>query len=289
MRIALLICNQNSSVWFKLNKRRPSLKNFLLIFTIMFLILGCGEDKGFIRICLIDAPPPQDVEHIYLAVMTVGIRNAEGDPTTLVGYPYSYDIARLIGGRYTSLTYSPRYGEYVEIDAGDYTRVLLLLSQINYTVRDGTYDTLLIPDGTPVIYELEQDFTVLPDQIITIVVDFDASKSINWESQPYELTPSFKTFPLSVAGFLRGIVKDTSGNIIKFAVCMAANAQDTFTTMSDSTSSDTTNPFSFQFTIPEGIYNISVSAEGYTTADTTYTDVNVIRDSLLNGYNFTLE
>lgn len=291
MKIALLVRNHNSNVRVILKKGRLSLKKIVSIVVILFLILGCGEDKGFIRICLVDAPPPQDVQHMYLIVMSVGIRNAEGDPTTLVNYPFSYDIARLIGGRYTSLTYSPKYGEYVEIDPGDYTRILLLLSQINYVVRDGIYDTLLIPSGTPVVYELEEDFSVLPGQYISIVVDFDASKSINWESQPYELIPSFKTYPLSVAGSLRGTVKDTSGDTIKFALCMAANALDTFTTLSDSTSAspDTTNPYTYQFTIPEGIYNISLSAEGYTTADTIYTGVNVIRDSVLTGYDFTLE
>ena len=219
----------------------------------------------------------------------MGIRNAEGYATTLVSYPYSYDIASLIRGRYISLTYSPKYREYVEIDAGDYTRILLLLSQINYVVRDNINDTLLIPDGTSVVYELEQDFTVLPGQYVTIIVDFDASKSINWESQPYEHIPSIKTFPLSVVGSLQGIVKDTLGDTIKFAVCTAANALDTFTTLADSTSSDTINPYTYRFTIPEGIYNISVSAEGYTTADTIYTGVNIIRDSVLTGYDFTIE
>jgi hypothetical protein len=272
-----------------LKKRRFSLKKIVLIAVILFFILGCGKDKGYLRICLIDSPPPQDVQHIYLTIMSVGIRNAEGYATTLVSYPYSYDIARLIRGRYISLTFSSRYREYVEIDAGDYSRILLLLAQVNSVVRDSITDTLLIPNGTPVVYELEQDFTVLPGQDVTIIVDFDASRSINWESQPYELIPSFKTFPLSAVGSLQGIVKDASGDTVKFAVCMAANARDTFTTLSDSTSSDTTNPYTYLFTIPEGIYNISVSAEGYTTADTTYTGVNVIRDSVLTGYNFTLE
>ncbi len=265
------------------------MKKIVSIVIILFLILGCGEDKGKIRIWLIDAPPPQDIQHIYLTIMGVAIRHAEGRTTTLVDYPFSYDIARLIGGKYTPLTYSPRYGEYVEIEPGDYTSVLLALAQINSVVRDSVQDSLFIPEGTPISYELEEDFTVLPGQDITLVIDFDASKSINWESSPYELTPRFKIFERSIAGFLRGIVKDTSGDTVKYAICTAANALDTFTTLTDSTSQDTTNPYTYQLMIPKGTYNISVSAEGYTTADTTYTGVNVIRGSLLTGYNFTLE
>jgi hypothetical protein len=289
MKRVLFVRNDNSNIRVILNKRRLSLKKIISLVIILFFILGCGEDKGKIRIWLVDAPPPQDVQHIYLTVIAVGVRNAEGKATTLQYDPYRVDIVELSGGLAATLTYNYRTGSYfADIEPGDYTSVLLALAQINSVVRDNVEDSLLISNDT-IQYELEEDFTVIPNQNLTIIIDFDASKSINWESSPYELTPRFRIFESSIAGFVQGIVKDTSGDTLKYAICTAANALDTFTTLSDSTSSDTTNPHTYQLTIPEGTYNISVSAEGYTTADTTYTGVNVTRGSVLTGYNFTLE
>jgi len=152
-------------------------------------------------------------------------------------------------------------------------------------VRDSVQDSLLIPEETPVEYELEEDFTIFPGEYLTIVIDFDASKSINWESQPYELTPSFRIFQSSTAGFILGTVKDTSGACVKIAAVQAASSTDTMATLS--VDLDTT--YSYCLIIPEGTYDISASADGYTISDTIYERVDVIRDSVLTDYNFTLE
>ncbi len=255
---------------------------------ILFFVMGCGQEKGKLRIWLIDAPPPQEVEHIYLTVMGVGIRDVGGEVVTLQSDIYTVDIMKLIGGFAAPLTYSYSTGGYfVDVEPGDYTSVLLLLAEINSLVMEGdsVADSLLIPEGVPIAYELEEDFTVLPGEYLTIVVDFDASKSINWDSEPYELIPSFRIFQTSTAGFIRGTVKtieDTSEVAIKFATLHAVSSIDSMTTLSDTAGN-------YSLFIPEGTYDVSVSAEGYTIADTIYREVLVIRDSLLDNYNFILE
>jgi len=264
------------------------MKKNALIVIILFLILGCGEDKGKIRIWLIDAPPPQDVEHIYLTTIAVGVRDAEGEPITLADYPYTVDIVRLTGGRFTTISYSPRYGDFVEVEAGNYKSVLLLLADSNSVVRDNATDALLIPinpeDSMPKIsYELKKEFTVFPGQSTTIVVDFDASKSINWESEPYELNPAFRIFEYSEAGFIQGKVitlEDTLEVPVKFAVLRAANSTDTITTLSDSTGS-------YSLFLTEDTYNISAYAEGF-SVDTVYERITISSDSALMGYDFIL-
>jgi hypothetical protein len=282
MKRISFIRNYNSNTRVIINKRRLSLKKIVSMAIILFFVLGCGEDKGKLRISLVDAPPPQDVQHIYLTIIAVGIRNAEGDATTLQDDPYTVDIVELTGGLSAPLTHNYQNGSsFVDIEPGDYTSVLLALAQINSVVRDSIQDSLLIP-GNTITFELEEDFTVLPNQYLTIIIDFDASKSINWESSPYELTPHFKIFERSIAGFVKGIVKDVSEDTIKFALCMAANSLDTFTTLTNDTGA-------YLLIVPVDTYNISASAEGYTTADTIYQGVNVIGDSVLSGYNFTLE
>jgi len=262
-------------------------KILFFVFTLFFL-MGCGQEKGKLRIWLIDAPPPQGVEHIYLTVVGVGVRDSEGEAVTLQLDPYRVDIVGLIGGFAAPLTYNFSTGSYfVDVEPGDYTSVLLLLAEINSLVMEGDSmaDSLLIPEGVPIEYELEEDFTVLSGEYVTIVVDFDASKSINWGSEPYELIPSFRIFQSSTAGFVRGTVKaieDTSEVAVKFATLHAVGLTDSMTTLSDTAGK-------YSLFIPEGTYDVSVSAEGYTVFDTLYEGVVVNRDSVLDNYNFTLE
>ena len=259
------------------------MKKGALIVIILFFILGCGEEGGNIRVWLIDAPPPQDVEHIYITVMGVGIRDSEGVIATLQDDPYTVDVVGLVGGYAAALTYNYRTGgTFIDVEPGDYTGIFLLLAEINSVVRDSVQDSLLIPEDVPIAYELEENFTILPGEYFTIIVDFDASKSINWEAQPYELTPSFRIFQSSNAGFISGTVIDTTGNSVKFAVLQAVSSTDSMTVLSDSTGA-------YTFFIPGGSYDISVSADGYTISDTIYRGVVVSGDSILENYNFTLE
>jgi hypothetical protein len=267
-----------------LNKKEVFLVKKIVFFVfVLFFIMGCGEEKGKLRIWLTDAPPPQDVEHIYLTVLGVGIRDEEGDATTIQSDIHTIDVVRLIGGYAVSLTYSYR-GYFVDVEPGDYTSVLLALALINSVVRDGVEDSLLVT-GDIISYELEEDFTILPGEYLTIVVDFDASESIDWESRPYELTPHFRIFQSSTAGFVRGKVKTVEDSLevsVKFATVQAVCSTDVMTTLSDTAGN-------YSLFIPEGTYDLNVSAEGYTASDTTYGGLEVIRDSVLDGYNFMLE
>jgi len=68
---------------------------------------------------------------------------------------------------------------------------------------------------------------------------------------------------------------------VKFAVLQAVSLNDTMTVLSDTAGG-------YLFFIPEGTYDLSVSAEGY-ISETTYEGITVTRDSVLDGYNFVLE
>lgn len=261
------------------------MRKVILIITVLFLIIGCGEDQGKLRILITDAPPPQNVEHIYLTILGVGIRNAAGDAITLQSDYYTVDIVRLTGGYSTSLTYNySTGGSFVEVEPGDYTSVLIAINNLNSIETDSTQDTLLIPEGTSISYELEKDFTVSSNELVTLIVDFDASKSINWESTPYELTPVFRIYESDEAGYLLGTVKtiidDTTETAAKFAVLKAINEADTFTQLTDTAGK-------FSLSLPEDTYTISAHVEGY-ESDTIYEEVTIMRDSVLEDYNFLL-
>ncbi len=255
---------------------------------VLFFVIGCQEDDGRLKIWLTDAPPPQNVQNIYLTILAVGIRNAEGEVTTIQNDIHRIDVLELSGGYAAPLTFNYMTGGYyADVKPGDYTSVLLVLAQINSLVMEGDSiaDSLLIPDGMPIEFEIEEDFTVFPGEHLTIVVDFDASKSINWETQPYELNPYFRAFQSSNAGFISGTVKtleDTSEVAVKFAVLHAVSSTDSMTTLSD-------NAGNYSLFIPEGTYNISASADGYTVSDTIYEGIDLRADSVLGDYDFTLE
>lgn len=265
------------------------MKKIVFFVFVLFFLMGCGEEKGNLRIWLIDAPPPQNVEHIYLVILRVSVRNAEGEVVSLQEDIHRIDILQLAGGYAAPLTYNYSNGSaFVDVDPGDYTSVLLFVAQINSVLMEGDSiaDSLLIPEEYyPFEFELEQDFTILSGDYETLVIDFDAVKSINWQTQPYELIPHFRIFEGSNAGFIRGAVRDTAGAFVKLAAVQAVSLTDTMVTLS--VDLDTT--YSYCLMIPEGTYDISASAAGYTISDTTYEGVVVNRDSVLDGYNFTLE
>lgn len=264
------------------------IRKIWVFLVVLFFIVGCSEENGRLKIWLIDAPPPQDVRSIYLTIFGVGVRNAEGEVATLQNDIHQVDVLELVGGYASPLTFDYMTGSYyVDVEPGDYTSVLLVLAQINSIVMEGDSiaDSLLIPEGMPIEFEIEENFTVLPGEHLTIVVDFDASKSINWETQPYELNPYFKAFQSSNAGFISGTVKtleDTLEVGVKFAVVNAVSFADSMTALSDSAGN-------YSLFIPEGNYDISVSAEGYTVSDTIYEGIVLAADSILENYNFTLE
>jgi len=261
------------------------MKKNALIVIILFLILGCGEDEGKIRILLTDAPPAQNVKNIYITVLGVAAKNIEGEIVDLQSDFYTVDIVKLAGGKSTSLTYNYLTGgDFLDIKTGDYTSILLALAQINSVKIDSITDSLLIPDDYyPFKIELEKDFTISSGEYIALIIDFDASKSINWESEPYELNPTFRIFEYSEAGCIQGKVitlEDTLEVPVKFAVLRAANSTDTITTLSDSTGS-------YSLFLTEDTYNISAYAEGF-SVDTVYEGITISSDSALMGYDFIL-
>lgn len=265
------------------------MKKIIFFVFILFFLAGCGGEKGNLRIWLIDAPPPQNVEHINLTILGVAVRNAEGEAVSLIEDINRIDILRLIGGYAARLTFNySNASSFVDVEPGDYTSVLLMIAQINSLQMEGDSiaDSLLIPEEySPFQFELEEDFTISPGEALTIIIDFDAGKSINWEAQPYELTPDFRIFQSSTAGFVRGAVRDTSGAFVKLAAVQAVSMGDTMVVLS----AEDTTAHSYSLMIPEGTYDISASADGYTISDTIYQGVVVNSGSVLDGYDFTLE
>jgi len=257
-----------------LKKRGNYMKKSILIIIILVFFIGCDSDsKGIILIIAIDAPPPQELEHIYLTVNEVRVKNSEGRWIALNDYlPFEIDILRLVNGVSALLCYQ-------NLEPGHYTEVWIELADTNYMYIDGEQYLLIVSSDAKAGVELSQEFTIVKDESAELLVDFEVSNSIDWTSEPYQLNPTFRIYEVAQYGYVSGTVKDTSNAGIQNALCMGTTLTDTFTTLTDSIGK-------YVIFLMEGAYDISVSVEGYTTSDTVYAGVDVDAGSNLTGYDF---
>ena len=252
----------------------------VLLFTL--LILGCDDagdgdvtsGSGTFKIEVFDSPPPDSVENIFITIKEVSVHKAGGGWDTLSQPEVTLDFLELINGVTASLVDEP-------LESGDYTQLRLVVADSNTVVINGESYPLKIPSGTETGIKLNLNFTILDDEIIEVMVDFDASKSITWTPGKYLLSPVFKVFKKVLSGTIAGSVKDSAGTGIVNAVVTAMGSSDDVSTVTDSTGA-------YKLILLEDSYSLEASADGFTGADTTYTGVQLQAESNLTGFDFTL-
>ena len=250
------------------------------LFTLLFL--GCDgagdgdvtSGTGTFKIEVFDSPPPDSVENIFITLKEVSVHKAGGGWDTLSQPEVTLDFLELINGVTASLVDEP-------LESGDYTQMRLVVADSNTVVINGESYPLKIPSGEQTGIKLNLNFTVLDDEIIEVMVDFDASKSITWTPGNYKLSPVFKVFKKVLSGTVAGSVNDSSGTSLVNAVVTATGSSDDVSTVTDSTGA-------YKLILPEDSYSIEASADGFAGADTTYTGVQVQAGSNLTGFDFTL-
>ena len=256
--------------------RAPHVYVALLI--ALILVAGCHREReahGRIRIEAFDTPPPYNVEHIYLTITEVSVHSPESGWRTLVDTAITYDFMQLINGVTAVLCDTM-------LEPGHYTQMRLTVADTNEIVISGISYPLVVPSGVQTGVKLNLDFTVEPDELIEILVDFDLSTSITWTPGNYLLRPAFRAFKKLLSGTVSGTVRDTAGMGIPNALVEAITANTTTSTLTDSVGA-------YKLILLEGTYDIRASAEDYTTADTTYTEVEVHAGDNLTGYDFVLQ
>lgn len=244
---------------------------------LIFTSCALEEDEGFARIKMevFDSPPPSGVEHIYLTITEVNVSKGEDAWTTLSQPEIRFDFLELVNGATAVLVDDV-------IDPGTYQQLRLIVSDSNKIVIDGDSYPLFVPSGEQTGVKLNLHFTVDADELVEILVDFDASQSITWTPGNYLLRPSFRAFKKVISGTMSGTVTDTSGSGIVNALVEASGSDDSFATVTDSLGS-------YTLVVEEGSYDVFASAEGYTSADTTYSGVSVEAEMDLTGYDFLLD
>lgn len=260
------------------------MKALFVVLALLLVIVGCGGSTdsrtatGRISVEAFDSPPPGDLDAVNLTITQVSAHHTGSGWIVLAELDSTYDFLQLINGVTAELAIA-------EVPVGKYTQVRLVVADTNEIVVGGESYPLIVPSGTETGVKLNLGFTVEEDQLVEIYVDFDASRAINWSPDPYHLHPTFKAFMKVVSVKVSGVVEDDLGAGIENAVVEAVSSDD------DTTATLTDALGAYKLILLEGMYEISASAVGYTTADTTYTDVEVdpMLASELTGYDFVLQ
>jgi hypothetical protein len=188
----------------------PALFALLLVLAIS----GCSNKTtaprfGTISLKMTDAPG--DYQEVNLSILQVsahleGAEGAETDSDSTGGWqvlrsePLNVDLLTLRNGVFTTLALT-------QVPAGHYTQIRLKLGPGSNVVIDGVTHPLTVPSGLQSGYKLVGDFDVPAGGLLSLVLDFDAARSIVLTgSGTYILKPTARVMPLNTAGSITGQV-----------------------------------------------------------------------------------
>ncbi len=267
------------------------LLSFVAILTIVFIFSACStepSETGTLRLTLVDAPVPiegiQAIDIIFFSVLVHKTSDAVEtdagwitvlDDQLLNEEARTFNLLELVNGASAVL------GE-AELDAGHYSQIRLIIQSATITI-DGTTSELTIPSGQQSGLKLIQGFTVDPDVITELTIDFDAGQSIV-ENPPgsgnYKLQPTIRLVQTVLSGTISGTVTP-----LKIDAMVIAYEADTITVVT-STYADTTTGEYVLTALLEGSYDLEAKAEGYNSATEAGVAVTAGQDN--GGHDFSL-
>lgn len=259
------------------------MRSYALIILLLVSLVGCSDGPtsdvssvGRFYLEVFDSPPPVDLDSINLRIEEISVHSTADGWVTIAEPDTTVNFLALTNG-VTAVLFDG------DLPVGHYTQMRFVLGDTNEITIGGETHPLFVPSGYQSGVKLHLGFDIVEDEMIEILVDFDAGKSIVWNPQKYILNPSFKAFRKVTSVRLSGMVSDTLGQPIQNALIEADGTEYSSSTISDELGE-------YMLILPQGTYGISASADGYTAVDTTYTDVEVDPDiaAEYTGYDFIL-
>ena len=246
----------------------------VMILTI-FGLSSCSDSAdppqtGTLRAILMDAPADlQGVESLEVVFREVLVHRSSGAdpsdsgwfvilPDTLSEEARTFDLLDLTNGVFATL------GE-VELEVGRYQQIRIMLESATLVV-DGVPQNLSIPSGAQTGIKLVGGFTIEPNVITEIGVDFDVARSLH-ESPPasgnYVLRPTIRLVQTTLSGTITGTVLPTGIGAVLYAL-VPANGDTATTTLAD--------PATGGYVLPgllAGTYDVRAEAVGYDSSTRT--------------------
>ena len=199
---------------------------------VPFALAGCGGgddgggsvQTGTLHVAMTDAPSC-GFDHVYVTVSQVRVNananaadNDAGWSTITLATPQKIDLLSLTNGVLADIGQTA-------LPAGQYQQVRLVLAQnqgnslANSVVpTGGTEQALATPSATQSGYKIIQPFTVQPNTLVDLVLDFNACKSIVQRGNgTYALKPVVTATPTVVSGAISGYVASAEAGATVYA------------------------------------------------------------------------
>lgn len=222
-----------------------------------------------LNVKLVDKPADYDEVNVEVIGVSInyGGENDEGGFQQLETQSGIYNLLTLTAGNEVLLDSN-------EIPSASISQIRLLLGEKNTVVEKGGESfPLVTPSGqsSGVKINLHQTFEGGIDY--TIVLDFDAARSVVSNPQKYILKPVIKASMEALNGAIKGSVDPVDANVVIYALQGQGEEQDTIT----STFPDGAGEFMLRG-IPEGTYDISFDLD----------DEDTLLDQLIDGVNVSI-
>jgi len=248
--------------------------NFLRIIWIpvLALVIGCSEDEvsntgstdpGHMTITMVDSPA--DYDAVYIHVIGVEAHQASSDSNSgwisIASNPGIYDLITLRNGVEAVIADS-------SLPAGHYTQVRLLLGDSNTVVVDGVEHPLEVPSGSQSGLKLNHEFTIEPNVVYSLMLDFDAEKSIvETGNGTYMLKPVIRLVPTQSSGTISGTVLPVESQSVASVIA----GVDTL-----SAYADTSSGYFKLMAVPAGTYSLMIVPAVMGYQDTALDGVTVV-------------
>lgn len=166
------------------------------------LISGCAseDDVGHIKVMMVDSPAPYDAVNIDL----IGIEahqassDSNGGWISIGSNPGIYDLLTIRNG----------FGVIIadqNLPAGHYTQVRLLLGDRSTVVIDGVEHSLVVPSSMQTGLKLNHQFTIDPNVVYDLTLDFDAERSVVLTgNDQFQLSPVIRLQATQSSGTISG-------------------------------------------------------------------------------------
>jgi hypothetical protein len=252
-----------------LNNKEDYMHKYLFIVAlIMTVIIGCDstteptEGTGILKMYLVDSPSAFDSVIIFVKQVEV---HSSGSDSTSGWYVIndslrSFDLLELRNGASAVL------GDSV-LPAGDYTQIRLILDEGNYVIDNGTKYDLTVSSGLQTGIKLNHPFTIEPNALYELLLDFNVDKSIHITGTgEYKLDPVIRVMPMVISGSISGHVLPLDAQTTVFTTI----GPDTVTTYPD------LDGFFKLMALPQGIYNVEMYPANAAFKDTVISNIYVV-------------